>query len=761
MDNIIPNYLLENLNEPQQEAVRFKEGQLLVLAGPGSGKTRVVTHRIAALLHQGVGTSQIAALTFTNKAANEMKTRLEILAPNRSVWIGTFHKFGAYLLRRYAPMSELQENFTIYDTDESLNLIKTIIAGNTLPSNITPQRIAGSISWAKNNMVLPTFYTASEESQLGKLVEEIYPSYQNELRRANAVDFDDLLLHVAVLLHSNPEIRKILDNRFRYILIDEYQDTNTVQYLIAKALSIDHPNLAVTGDPDQSIYGWRGANIMNILDFEKDFPNTKIIRLEQNYRSTPQILSVADTLIENNIYRKKKKLITKNQAGVQVKLVRCANQTEEAEFIAQKIAEEIQNGQRKPSDYAIFYRMNALSRNLEHALRSQKVPFQLVRGLEFFNRKEVKDILAYLRVVYNPLDIVSLTRIINEPARGIGKTTLKKLTDKATQSGLPVLEIARNINHFTGITAKIKQAITDFVKMIDRFTEISSKEYPVEMLIRIVLDETGYQEQYLHAQSEEDQERLENIEELLTVAHEFDTKTTPITENHDFLPSDSLSEFLEQAALVNDVDDLDKNTERVSLMTLHASKGLEFPVVYIIAVEEGILPHERTNNQLQEIEEERRLFFVGITRAQEELRLSRTERRDFRGSFSSVIYSRFLVEISHDINLIQYDSPKDFFESEDWGDGIRLVREKNQTETNNEQNDNEQNDPDNNWSIEYNDNHNEPEDNAIHDEYDDDGNPIRRLPPKKKKITKKISASLMTAAELQQQLLKNKTVENE
>ncbi|MDR2754264.1 MAG: UvrD-helicase domain-containing protein [Planctomycetaceae bacterium] len=756
MDNIIPNYLLENLNEPQREAVRFKEGQLLVLAGPGSGKTRVVTHRIAALLHQGVGTSQIAALTFTNKAADEMKTRLEFLAPNRSVWIGTFHKFSAYLLRRYAQMSDLQENFTIYDSDESLRLIKTIIAGNTVPPGITPQRIAASISWAKNNMVLPEFYTANEESQLGKIVEEIYPSYQKELRRTNAVDFDDLLLHVAVLLHDNPEIRKILDNRFRYILVDEYQDTNTVQYLIAKALSIDHPNLAVTGDPDQSIYGWRGANMMNILDFEKDFPNTKIIRLEQNYRSTPQILSVANTLIENNIYRKKKKLITENQSGIRVRLVRCANQQEEAEFIAQEIAGEIQNDQRKPSDYAIFYRMNSLSRNLEHALRSHKIPFQLIRGLEFFNRKEVKDILAYLRVVYNPLDAVSLIRIINEPARGIGKTTLKKLTDKATQSGLPILEVARNINHFTGIAAKTKRAITDFVKMMDRITEISSKEYPVEMLIRIVLDETGYLEQYLHAQSEEDQERLENIEELLTVAHEFDTKTVPVIENSDLLPSDSLSEFLEQAALVNDVDDLDKNTERVSLMTLHASKGLEFRVVYIIAIEEGILPHERTDNQLQQIEEERRLFFVGITRTQEELRLSRAERRDFRGSFSSVIYSRFLVEISHDVNLIQYDSPKDFLESEDLGDGIRLVREKSPAAANKEQND-----LDNDWNIEYNDSPNEPEDNAIHEEYDDDGYPIRRFPPKKKKTTKKISASLMTAAELQKQLMKNKIVENE
>jgi DNA helicase-2/ATP-dependent DNA helicase PcrA len=638
-------------------------------------------------------------------------------------------------------MSGIRENFTIYDSDETLRLIKTIVANNTLPSGVTPQHIAAAISWAKNNMVLPEDYKASQTSQLGPIVEELYPFYQKELHLANAVDFDDLLLLVAVLFRDNPSIRKILDNRFRYILIDEYQDTNIVQYFIAKALSIDHPNLAVTGDSDQSIYGWRGASIKNILEFEKDFPNAKIINLEQNYRSTPQILAVADTLIANNIYRKEKILIPENQSGVPVRLVRCANQWEEAEIIAKEIAEEIRNGKRKPSDYAIFYRTSGLSRNLEYALRSQKIPFRLIRGLEFFNRKEVKDILAYLRVVHNPMDTVSLARIINEPTRGIGKTTLKKLTDKATQSGLPTIEVARNINHFSGITAKIKRAITNFVGMIDRFTEFSSKEYPVETLIRTVLQESGYQEQYLHTESEEDQERLANIEELLTVAREFDSKSVPITDNRELLFSNPLSEFLEQTALVNDVDDLDNNSECVSLMTLHASKGLEFSVVYIIAIEEGILPHERANDQIQQIEEERRLFFVGITRAREELRLSRTERRDFRGLHSSVIYSRFLVEISHEANLIQYDSPADFLEGEDLGDGIRLVREKNPAG--------------NSGDIEYNDCSDESENDAVHEEYNEDDSLNQRLSSQKKKAIKKISATLMTAAELQKRMENN------
>ncbi|GHT18874.1 DNA helicase [Planctomycetales bacterium] len=675
--NTIPDYLLAGLNEPQRDAVRFKEGPLLVLAGPGSGKTRVVTHRIAALLHQGVGPSQIAALTFTNKAADEMKNRLAVLAPDRYVWIGTFHKFCAYLLRRYINMVGLQPNFTIYDTDESLALLKTIVENRkseyALPPGITPQKIASSISWAKNNLVLPDAYRAGEGSLIGKVVEDIYPQYQDELRRANAVDFDDLLLHVAVLLQENPEVRKMLDNRFRYILVDEYQDTNTVQYVIAKALSIDHRNLAVTGDPDQSIYGWRGANIKNILDFEKDFPDTKVIRLERNYRSTPQILAAADALIENNVYRKKKRLVTENTAGQPVRLVRCLDQKEEAETIAKEIAEEVQSGKRKPNDYAIFYRMNALSRNLEHALRSRKIPFQLIRGLEFFHRKEIKDVIAYLRVIYNPSDTVSLARIVNEPARGIGKTTMKKLADRASQLGVSTMDIAREVSNFAGIAAKTKKSVTQFVKMIDLLSDAASREYPVESLITMVLQESGYRDQYADSESEEDQERLENIEELLTVAREFDTKDMKGTGG--ITPVSSLEEFLEQAALVSDIDDLDKDADRVSLMTLHAAKGLEFPVVYIVALEEGILPHERSQDDTMQLEEERRLFFVGITRAEEELRISRAERRDFRGSYTSAIFSRFLTELPNDSNVVKFDLAADIADAEDQGNGIRLVRE--------------------------------------------------------------------------------------
>ena len=605
-----------------------------------------------------------------------MKKRLALLAPERNVWIGTFHKFCAYLLRRYIGLAGLSDNFTIYDTDESLALLKNLAKKHPLPPGITPQRVAGSISWAKNNFVLSDEYEARRGSLLSAAVQEFYPLYQEELRRANAVDFDDMLLHVAVLLKENPEVRKTLDNRFRYILVDEYQDTNTVQYIIARALSVDHRNLSVTGDPDQSIYGWRGANLNNILDFEKDFPDTTVIRLEQNYRSTPQIVAVADALIANNVYRKEKKLITQNPSGMPVRLVRCSDQKEEAESIAEEIAKELQTGQRKPNDYAICYRMNALSRNFEHALRSRKIPFQLVRGLEFFNRKEVKDVLAYLRVIFNPADTVSLARIINEPTRGIGKTTMQKMSDRAEELGIPTMDVLRDVPQTERLAAKTKKAITQFVQMIDKLSELSAQEYPVASLIESVLRESGYRQQFANSDSEEDQDRLANIEELLTVAHEFDNREVEPLAAEPAPRTSPLEEFLEQAALVSDVDALDQETDRVSLMTMHAAKGLEFPVVYIVAVEENILPHERSQHEDKQMEEERRLFFVGITRAEEELRLSRAERRDFRGSFGmTAICSRFLFELPNDANLAKFDSPQDILAGEDYGDGRRLVRE--------------------------------------------------------------------------------------
>ena len=730
---IIPDSLLDGLNAPQQEAVRFKDGPLLVLAGPGSGKTRVVTHRVAALLRQSVWPSQIVALTFTNKAADEMKSRLAVLAPGKNVWMGTFHKFCAMLLRWHVRHVGLGSNFTIYDTDESLALLKTIVDKEHLPPSVTAEKIASAISWAKNQLVLPDDYVASHGSLLGRVVEEIYPLYQQELRRANAVDFDDLLLHVAVMLRENPEIRRNLDNRFRYILVDEYQDTNTVQYVIVKSLSQDHRNLAVTGDPDQSIYGWRGANIGNILDFEKDFPDVKVIRLEQNYRSTPEILSVADHLIAVNVYRKEKKLFTDNSSGRPVRLVRCADHHDEADSIAKEIAEELKLGKRKPNDYAVFYRMNALSRNLEHALRREKVPFQLVRGLEFFRRKEIKDLVAYLRIVYNPADTVSLTRIINEPPRGIGKTTFQKLSAHALQLGTTTMDAARDVAHLPGIAAKTRRAVLDFVAMIDRLVDAAAKDYPIESLLSLVLKATKYEDQYDGEESEEDQERLDNIAELLTEAREFDNRPLEEGEN-------ALEKFLEQVALVSDVDELDSTSDRVSLMTLHAAKGLEFPVVYVVAIEEGLLPHSRSSNDTLQLEEERRLFFVGITRAEEELRLSFATRRDFRGSFGSTIISRFLLELPKDERLRQFDSTSEVrdVEETDYDNGVRLVIEKKAVASLEQVDIHE--------IVDVEDVYLDDAGDGVDIEYDEDGNPIVRKPAKKKK--KIFALSLTTADKL-------------
>lgn len=725
------NRLHEGLNEPQYQAVEHDEGPVLVLAGPGSGKTRVITHRIARLLEKNVRPSRILALTFTNKAADEMKSRIQILAPGKWVWVGTFHKFCASLLREHAPERGLERNYTIYDTDESGALLKQVIAGTRIPPGVTQQGVQTAISWAKNAMILPEDYHAKPGSLLGETVEEVYPKYQEELKRANAVDFDDLLLHVAFLLQKNEELRAKLDERYLYVLIDEYQDTNLVQYAIARSLSRNISNLMVSGDPDQSIYGWRGANIKNILDFEDDFPQAKIIRLEQNYRSTKRILAVADQLIQNNRFRKPKTLFTDNEEGNKVRLVLGEDQQEEAESIAEEIAREIAAGTRKASDYAIFYRMNALSRNLEHALRRHGVPFQLIRGLEFYERKEVKDLIAYLQLVHNPRDTISFSRVVNEPRRGIGKTTLKKISDYGSELGLPMLEAAREFlgGKTAGISAKTKKSLAGFIEMTERLQAAVSEELPVESLIALVLQETKYEDQFRLSESEEDADRLANIQELLSAARDFDA-----FEHHDNL-EDPLQAFLEQTSLSSDIDTWDSETDRVSLMTLHAAKGLEFPVVYIIAVEEGILPHERSSHKEEQEEEERRLLFVGITRAKEELRLSHTIRRGFRGSFNNSISSRFLMELPKDSMWI-LSEPGSLSESLKQGeDTLRVVYEKGANE--------------NCGDSEYFEDYSEEYDD-VHVEYGDDGKPICRRPQKRKKDSKPAEKlfSLTTGQEL-------------
>ncbi len=630
--------LLDGLTEAQRVAVQHVEGPLLVLAGPGSGKTRVVTHRIAHLLRMGVPCDQILALTFTNKAAETMRLRLERLAPGQRVWVGTFHRFCARLLRKYGRFVGLGENYTIYDTEDSGKVLRHVLSSLQVDlAQYPPQAVAAAISWAKSRVIRPEQYEPRPGHLLGMIVKRAYAAYQAHLASANAADFDDLLLHVVTLLQENPEIRRRLDAQYRFILVDEYQDTNLAQYVLSRALSINHPNLAVTGDPDQSIYGWRGANLNNILEFERDFPDVRVVRLEQNYRSTQRILRVASQLIRNNVRRKQKELFTENGEGVPVRCVTYATQRDEAVGIAARIAAEIAAGKRRARDYAVFYRVNALSRAFELALYEHGVPYQLVNGVEFFQRKEIKDVLAYVRLVNNPRDDLALLRAIQSPPRGIGKATLDRLAAFAAQRGVGMLEAARLSRECPGLGKKPAAKLLEFVGLMDRFSSAAGAS--VEELLGLVLAESGYKAQFEASSSEEDQQRLANIEELLTVAREFD-------ERH--AGSGTLDAFLEETSLVADTDGYEADNDRVALMTLHASKGLEFPVVFLVAVEEGLLPHERSRDQPEELEEERRLMFVGITRAQEELQISRAVYRDFRGQRKLAIPSRFLMELPRD-----------------------------------------------------------------------------------------------------------------
>ena len=577
----------------------------------------------------------ILALTFTNKAAEEMRARVERLAPGEPVWMSTFHRFCSRLLRQYAPLVGLAENYTIYDTDDSQKALKQTLDGLDLElTHFTPERIHSAISWAKNQLITPDQYEPRVGHPLGHIVAQVYPAYQARLLASSAVDFDDLLLHVATLLRESPEIRQRLDARYRYIMVDEYQDTNLAQYMIVRALSMDHQNLAVTGDPDQSIYGWRGANLNNILDFENDFPSVRIVRLEQNYRSTQRILRVADHLIGHNVRRKQKRLFTENDEGRPVRLTTYTSHKLEAEAIAQRISEEVHVGRRRPRDFAVFYRVNALSRSLEFALRDFGIPYQMVNGLEFYQRKEIKDVLAYLHLLNNPRDNVAFLRVINTPPRGIGRSTIQQLVDHAARKGKSLLDSAREAGLIESLNKRAAVAVAKFVGMYDRLSLASGGS--VQDIMRQVLDDSGYRKLMADSEDQQDQERLANIEELITAAHEFDDQNPG---------SGQLEVFLEQACLVNDTDAWEADDDRVTLMTMHAAKGLEFPVVFVIAIEEGLLPHERSRQSADELEEERRLLFVGLTRAREELHLSLSRYRDYRGQLRMSVPSQFLLEL--------------------------------------------------------------------------------------------------------------------
>jgi DNA helicase-2/ATP-dependent DNA helicase PcrA len=626
--------LLADLTPAQIEAVTHFEGPLLILAGAGSGKTRVITRRVAWLLQQGVRPGSILAITFTNKAAGEMRQRVEALAPGSGAWISTFHSFGAKLLRIYADRIGLDRHFTIYDQSDRAKLVKVALEDAGIDeSRFTPETIAGAISKAKNQLLSPDRYAAKHLDFFGQTVAKVYPAYEKRLRDANALDFDDLLYWPALAMKNDSALRAELDARFRFVLIDEYQDTNSAQYAIAHNLSKDYPNICVVGDPDQSIYKFRGSDIRNILDFERDFPGACVLTLSLNYRSTKSILATASGLIANNRQRKPKDLITDNALGQPVTVLTFESGVDEAEMIARRIQEAVTKSGRQYRDFAVFVRINALTRGLESAFTNRRVPFQIVKGLTFFERKENKDVLAYVRLILNPRDDLSFLRIVNEPARGIGKVALEHLRQFAEKHELSLLSAARRGNEITMLKGKAANGLRDFARMIDELGAISDAQ-PDEF-IRQVLARSGYRKMLADSGDAEDADRLANIEELITAARQFVAEDGQRT----------IGDFLENVTLASDVDGWDERQDKVSVMTLHASKGLEFPVVYIVAVEQGILPHERSLGKVEDIEEERRLAFVGLTRAKEELYVSHARMRDFRGSTLYAVPSMFLEEL--------------------------------------------------------------------------------------------------------------------
>ena len=636
------NSLLTGLNKEQQQAVQHTEGPLLILAGAGSGKTKVLTVRIAHLLAQGVNPYEILAITFTNKAAKEMKSRVEGLVGDvaNRIWLSTFHSFCAKFLRvEIDSFLGYNSNFTIYDTSDSQAVIKAALKALNLDDKYYPVgAMIAAISDAKNKLLFASDFRKQARDFYQQKVADVYEYYERELRKNNALDFDDLLLVAVKLLQSNATVLDKYSHRFRYVMIDEYQDTNHAQYLLAKLLASHWKNIAVVGDADQSIYAWRGADIQNILDFEKDYPNCTSIKLEQNYRSTKIILDAANAVIDNNEGRPEKNLWTDKTEGAKIQHFTAQSEHEEAAFIGDTIAKKHDIHDVPYGDMAILYRTNAQSRVLEEALIKRALPYTMVGGTKFYDRKEIKDVLAYLRVLYNPFDDLSLLRIINVPKRSIGATTVAKLQDYAREKGTSLFMTLTQLHLIDSIKGKTKEKLEEFGILI--FTLVSEMEDKTVLdILESILDRTGYLAQLEESTDPQDQARAENIGELLSVAKDF----------QDTNPSGTVEDFLEQVALVNDVDSFEQEEAKVTLMTLHAAKGLEFPIVFLCGLEEGLFPHSRTLMNPEEIEEERRLAYVGITRAEKELYISNATTRTVFGRTSSYLPSRFIDEIPEEL----------------------------------------------------------------------------------------------------------------
>jgi DNA helicase-2/ATP-dependent DNA helicase PcrA len=653
--------LLEQLNPEQRAAVTHTEGPLLILAGAGSGKTRVLTYRVAYLLQQGVSGSRILAVTFTNKAAAEMKERiLRLVGPRaQPSWIGTFHAMCARMLRQEGEQIGLDRNFVVFDDGDQLAVVKECLADlNIGDEEVKPRPILSAISRAKEQLISPQAYAAAKSGLFQETVARVYPLYQQRLAASRALDFDDLIAMSVRLLREKEEVHQAYSDRFRYILVDEYQDVNHAQYILVKLLAQTHRNLCVVGDDDQSIYRFRGADVRLILAFEKDYPDAKVIKLEQNYRSTATILDAAFHVVSRNRGRTEKRLWTEREGGSGITWHEAYNEQDEAEYAAELVQEAVGRGGAY-GDCAVLYRTNAQSRVLEEALLRRRIPHKIVGSLRFYDRREVKDVIAYLRLVMNPHDAVSLRRVINSPPRSIGAVSMQRIDAYATAHELSLFEALKVVDEIPGMTARAKAAIRQFVEMIDLLA-LYRESLSVTALVSEILDRTGYIRELKSEQTLEAQARIENLQEMLSVTREFDATSEERT----------LVAFLEHLALMSDVDTYQHSESAVTLMTVHAAKGLEFPHVILVGMEEGIFPHSRALWEEEELEEERRLCYVAITRAKDSLTLTSASRRTLFGAMQANRPSRFLDEIPaelFDASPVRRRRADDW----DWDEGTR------------------------------------------------------------------------------------------
>jgi len=638
--------ILKGLNDKQYEAVVNTEGPCLVIAGAGSGKTKVLTHKIAYLMKEkNILPWNILAITFTNKAAKEMKERIELLVGDaaKDMWIGTFHSICVRILRKFIDRIGFDSSFIIFDTSDQKTMVKQILKDLQLDEKLFSERaVMSEISNAKNEMLEPDQYAVKAHGDFRKeKIAQVYERYQNRLKENNAIDFDDIINFTIKILMENVDVLEYYSNKFQYVLVDEYQDTNKSQFTLVTMLASKHGNITAVGDNDQGIYSFRGADISNILNFERDFPGTKIIKLEQNYRCTGNILKVANAVIKNNEVKYDKKLWTENDVGSLPKIFSADNEYDEGRYIAEQIEHLIREEKYKYSDFAVLYRMNTQSRAIEEILRREGIPYKIVGGLKFYERKEIKDIISYLRLVQNLSDNLSLNRIINEPKRGIGKTSLDNVAQIAEQNNISMYEVIKNADQY-GLN-RVYLNSREFVDCMEKIMA-EKDELTISELIKKLLKDTGYTKALENENTVEAENRIANLEEFLNVAVEFEEESA----------DNGLSDFLEGITLSSDLDNVEETDESVTLMTLHSAKGLEFPVVFLVGMEEGIFPGYKSIGEQKELEEERRLCYVGVTRAKENLYLTNSKQRTTFGSTTHNPPSRFLQEIPKEL-LDGYD----------------------------------------------------------------------------------------------------------